>query len=235
LAEQAVQVAMAWPSPLLKFAIVAKFWTLRPTAVNRSKLKSFPAWSPNKTSPKAVQAAEAAMTAATVVAVVAHLAAVAADLAAIAVVIVLNLVAHPALKAIVAVIASKAVAIVLKTVVHRLLALKDALKVAAISVQKLAQKAVLSHGVISAANNAVSHLAVVKPALSHVAISAPTIAAATASTHATAVPHAHQAVTMLAAVPAIVLHAALKSWVLATSSHTMPVVMQHPSALALKC
>jgi hypothetical protein len=176
------------------------------------------------------------MTAAIVVAVVAHLvvAAVAADLAAIAVVIVLNLVAHPALKAIVAVIASKAVAIVLKTVVHRLLALKDALKVAAISVQKLAQKAVLSHGVISAANNAVSHLAVVKPALSHVAISAPTIAAATASTHATAVPHAHQAVTMLAAVPAIVLHAALKSWVLATSSHTMPVVMQHPSALALK-
>jgi hypothetical protein len=235
LAVQVVQVAMAWPSPLLKFAIVAKFWTLRPTAVNRSKLKSFPAWSPNKTSPKAVQAAEAAMTAATVVAVVAHLAAVAADLAAIAVVIVLNLVAHPALKAIVAVIASKAVAIVLKTVVHRLLALKDALKVAAISVQKLAQKAVLSHGVISAANNAVSHLAVVKPALSHVAISAPTIAAATASTHATAVPHAHQAVTMLAAVPAIVLHAALKSWVLATSSHTMPVVMQHPSALALKC
>jgi hypothetical protein len=235
LAVQVVQVAMAWPSPLLKFAIVAKFWTLRPTAVNRLKLKSFPAWSPNKTSPKAVQAAEAAMTAATVVAVVAHLAAVAADLAAIAVVIVLNLVAHPALKAIVAVIASKAVAIVLKTVVHRLLALKDALKVAAISVQKLAQKAVLSHGVISAANNAVSHLAVVKPALSHVAISAPTIAAATASTHATAVPHAHQAVTMLAAVPAIVLHAALKSWVLATSSHTMPVVMQHPSALALKC
>jgi hypothetical protein len=234
LAVQVVQVAMAWPSPLLKFAIVAKFWTLRPTAVNRSKLKSFPEWSPNKTSPKAVQAAEAAMTAATVVAVVAHLAAVAADLAAIAVVIVLNLVAHPALKAIVAVIASKAVAIVLKTVVHRLLALKDALKVAAISVQKLAQKAVLSHEVISAANNAVSHLAVVKPALSHVAISAPTIAAATASTHATAVPHAHQAVTTLAAVPAIVLHAALKSWVLATSSHTMPVVMQHPSALALK-
>jgi hypothetical protein len=236
LAEQAVQVAMAWPSPLLKFAIVAKFWTLRPTAVNRSKLKSFPVWSPNKTSPKAVQAAEAAMTAATVVAVVAHLVVAAvADLAAIAVVIVLNLVAHPALKAIVAVIASKAVAIVLKTVVHRLLALKDALKVAAISVQKLAQKAVLSHGVISAANNAVSHLAVVKPALSHVAINAPTIAAATASTHATAVPHAHQAVTMRAAVPAIVLHAAPKSWVLATSSHTMPVVMQHPSALALKC
>jgi superfamily II DNA/RNA helicase len=97
------------------------------------------------------------------------------------------------------------------------------------------QKVVLSHGAISAANNAVSHLAVVKPALSHVAINAPTIAAATASTHATAVPHAHQAVTMRAAVPAIVLHAAPKSWVLATSSHTMPVVMLHPSALALKC
>jgi len=30
---------MAWPSPLLKFAIVAKFWTLRLSAVNRSKLK----------------------------------------------------------------------------------------------------------------------------------------------------------------------------------------------------
>jgi hypothetical protein len=175
------------------------------------------------------------MTAATVVAVVAHLVAVVAALAAIAVVIVLNLVAHLVLKATEVVTASKAVAIVLKTVAHLLLALKDALKVAAISVQKLAQKVVLSHGVISAANNAVSHLAVVKPALSHVAINAPTIAAATASTHATAVHHAHQAETMRAAVPAIVLHAAPKSWVLATSSHTMPVVMQHPSALALKC
>ena len=162
-------------------------------------------------------------------AVVAHL--VVAALAAIAVVIVLNLVAHLVLKATEVVTASKAVAIVLKTVAHLLLALKDALKVAAISVQKV----VLSQGVISAANNAVSHLAVAKPALSHVAINAPTIAAATASTHATAVPHAHQAVTMLAEVPAIVLHAAPKSWVLATSSHTMPVVMQHPNALALKC
>jgi hypothetical protein len=172
----------------------------------------------------------------TAVAVVAHLvAAVVAALVAIAVVIVLNLVAHLALKATEVVTASKAVAIVLKTVAHLLLALKDALKVAAISVQKLAQKVVLSHGAISAANNAVSHLAVVKPALSHVAINAPTIAAATASTHATAVHHAHQAETMRAAVPAIVLHAAPKSWVLATSSHTMPVVMQHPSALALKC
>ena len=76
-----------------------------------------------------------------------------------------------------------------------------------------------------------------------VAISAkthgPTIAlihaAKTALTHVTAVPHAHQAVTMRAAVPATVLPAALKSWVLATSSHTMPVVTQHPSALAPKC
>ena len=175
------------------------------------------------------------MTAVIAVAVVAHLVAVVAALAAIAVVIVLNLVAHLVLKATEVVTASKAVAIVLKTVAHLLLALKDALKVAAISVQKLAQKAVLSHGVISAANNAVSHRAVVKPALSHVAINAPTIAAATASTHATAVHHAHQAETMRAAVPAIVLHAAPKSWVLATSSHTMPVVMQHPNALALKC
>ena len=139
------------------------------------------------------------MTAVIAVAVVAHLVAVVAALAAIAVVIVLNLVAHLVLKATEVVTASKAVAIVLKTVAHLLLALKDALKVAAISVQKLAQKAVLSHGVISAANNAVSHLAVVKPALSLVAINAPTIAAATASTHATAVPHAHQAVTMRAA------------------------------------
>ena len=143
----------------------------------------------------------------------------------------MNLVAHLVLKATEVVTASKAVAIVLKTVAHLLLALKDALKVAAIS----AQKVVLSQGVISAANNAVSHLAVVKPALSQEAINAPTIAAATASTHATAVPHAHQAVTMHAAVPAIVLLAAPKSWVLATSSHTMPVVMPHPSALALKC
>jgi hypothetical protein len=146
-------------------------------------------------------------------------------------VIVLNLVAHLVLKATEVVTASKAVAIVLKTVAHLLLALKDALRVVAISVQKV----VLSQGVISAANNAVSHLAVVKPALSQEAINAPTIAAATASTHATAVPHAHQAVTMHAAVPAIVLLAAPKSWVLATSSHTMPVVMPHPSALALKC
>jgi hypothetical protein len=173
------------------------------------------------------------MTAVIAVAVVAHL--VVAVLAVIAVVIVLNLVAHLVLKATEVLTASKAVAIVLKTVAHLLLALKDALKVAAISVQKLAQKAVLSQGVISAANNAVSHLAVVKPALSQEAINGPTIAAATASTHATAVPHAHQAVTMRAAVPVIVLHAAPKSWVLATSSHTMPVVMQHPSALALKC
>jgi hypothetical protein len=175
------------------------------------------------------------MTAATVVAVAAHLVVVAAALAAIAVEIVLNLVAHLALKAIVAVIASKAVAIVLKTVVHLRLALKDALKVVAISVPKLAQKAVLNNVVIPAANNAASHLAVVKHALSHVAINAPTIAGATASTHATAVPHAHPAVTMRAAVPAIVRHAALKSWVPVTSSLTMPVVMQHPSALALKC
>jgi hypothetical protein len=157
--------------------------------------------------------------------------AVVAALAAIAVVSVLNIVAHLVLKATEVVTASKAVAIVLKTVAHLLLALKDALKVAAISVQKV----VLSQGVISAANNAVSHLAVVKPALSQEAINAPTIAAATALTHATAVPHAHQAVTMRAAVPAIVLLAAPKSWVLATSSHTMPVVMPHPSALALKC
>jgi hypothetical protein len=179
--------------------------------------------------------AVAAMTAATVVAVDAHLVAVAAALAAIAVAIVLSLVAHLALKAIVAVIASKAVAIVLIIVVHLRLALKDALKVVAISVQSLAQKAVLNNVVIPAANNAASHLAVVKHALSHVAINAPTIAEATASTHAIAVPHAHQTVTMRAAVPAIVLHAALKSWVLATSSHTMRAVMQHPSALAPKC
>jgi len=169
------------------------------------------------------------------VAVVAHLVAVVAALAAIAVVIVLNLVAHLVLKATEVVTASKAVAIVLKTVAHLLLALKDALKVVAISVQSLAQKAVLNNVVIPAANNAASHLAMVKHALSHVAINAPTIAEATASTHAIAVPHAHQAVTMRAAVPAIVLHAALRSWVLATSSHTMRAVKQHPSALALKC
>ena len=169
-------------------------------------------------------------------AVVAHLVAVVAALAAIAVVIVLNLVAHLVLKATEVVTASKAVAIVLKTVAHLLLALKDALKVAAISVQKLAQKAVLSNGVISAANNnAASPLAVVKPALSPVAINALTIAAATASTHATAAPHAHLAVTMHAVVPVIVLPAAPKWWVLATSNHTMRAVMQHPSALAPKC
>ena len=168
-------------------------------------------------------------------AVVAHLVAVVAALAAIAVVIVLNLVAHLVLKATEVVTASKAVAIVLKTVAHLLLALKDALKVAAISVQKLAQKAVLSNGVISAANNAASPLAEVKPALSPVAINALTIAAATASTHAKAAPHAHLAVTMHAVVPVIVLPAAPKWWVLATSNHTMRAVMQHPSALAPKC
>jgi hypothetical protein len=174
------------------------------------------------------------MTAATVVAVAAHLAEAVA-LAAIAVVIDLNLVAHLALKAIVVVIASRVVAIDLKTVAHLLLALKDVLKVAAISVKKLAQKAVLSNGVISAANNAASPLAVVKPALSPVAINALTIVAATAPTHATAAPHAHLAVTMHAVVPVIVLPAAPKWWVLATSNHTMRAVTQHPSALAPKC
>jgi hypothetical protein len=112
------------------------------------------------------------------------------------------------------------------------------LKVVAIHVQKHA----LSLAATSAANNAASRLAA-KPALNPVAINAKTLgptialihAAKTALTHATAVPHAHQAVTMRAAVPAIVLHAALKSWVLATSSHTMRAVMQHPSALAPKC
>jgi hypothetical protein len=161
------------------------------------------------------------------------LVAVVVALAAIGVAIVLSHVARLALKAIAAVIASKAVVIVLKTV-HPLLVLK----VAAIHVQKHA----LSLAATFAANNAVSRLAA-RPALNPVAISAkthgPTIAlihaAKTALTHATAVPHAHQAVTMRAAVPATVLPAALKSWVLATSSHTMRAVMQHPSALAPKC
>ena len=172
------------------------------------------------------------MTAATVVVVAAHLVVVAASVVT-AVVIDLSHVVRLALKAIVAVTASKAVVIDLKTVHQPLV-----LKVVATRVQKYAS----SLAVTSAANNAASHRAV-KRALNRVAISAkmlvPTVAlihaAKTGLTHAIAVPHAHQAVTMRAAVPAIVLHAALKSWVLATSSHTMRAVMQHPSALALKC
>jgi hypothetical protein len=167
--------------------------------------------------------------------VAAHLvAAVVVALAATAVAIVLNHVAPLALKAIVAVIASKAVAIVLNPVAHLLLVLKVA--------ATRALKDASSLAVTSAANNAASRRAV-KRALNPVAISAkrhvPTVAlihaVKTASTHATAVPPAHQAETMRAVVPAIVLHAALKSWVLATSSRTMRGVMQHPSALALKC
>ena len=176
------------------------------------------------------------------VAVVAHSVAVVAS-AATAVVTALSHVAHLALKATVAVTASKAVAIVLKTVVHPHRALKLALraeaKVAAISVQKAAS----NPAVISAANNAALHLAVAKAVSSPVAISVKMhvlrIEVATVLNHvtiATAVPRAHLAVvTMLAAVQAIVSQGALKWSVLATSSPTMQVATQHPSALALKC
>ena len=78
-----------------------------------------------------------------------------------------------------------------------------------------------------------------KAVLNPVVISALTTAVVTASKHetiATAALRAHLAAeTTLAAVPVIVSHGALKWWVLATSSPTMRAVMQHPSALALKC
>jgi hypothetical protein len=171
---------------------------------------------------------------AVIVAVVAVHSVVAVASAVTAVVTVLNHGAHLALKATEVEIALKAVAIALKTVVHPLLALK----VAATRVQKHAS----SLAPISAANNAALHLAV-KPALNPAVISAKRLvprvalihAVKTALTHVIAVPHAHQTETMREAVPAIVPHVVLKSWVLAISSHTMPAVMQPPSALAPKC
>jgi hypothetical protein len=230
LAAQAVRVAMAWPSPSLKFAIVAKLWTSRLTAVSPSKLKSFPAWSPNSISLKAAQA-EVAMTVATAAAVVVP-SVVAVALVATAAVTVLNHAARLALKATV-------VATVLKTValLHRVL--KVVLKVAVISVPKAASNPV----VIFAANNAALPLAVAKVALSPVAISAQTTVAVTASkrvTTATAVPLAVQAhlavVTMPVAAQVIASRpVAPRSLVLATSSPTTPADTQHPSALALKC
>ena len=153
-------------------------------------------------------------------------------MAAIAVVTVLNHAARLVLKATAVVIASKAVATVLKTAAHLHPALKVVLKVAVISVPKAAS----SHAVISAVNNAASHLAVAKVDLSPVAISAQTTVA-TALIHVTAVHHAHRVVaTMHAAAQAIALHpVAPKSSVQATSNPTTLAVTQHPIARALKC
>ena len=129
-------------------------------------------------------------------------------------------VVHLALKATVAVI-------VLRTVALLLPVLKDALK------------AVLNPVVTSAVNNEALHPAEAKAVLNPVVISALTTAVVTAWKHetlATAALRAHLAAeTMLAAVPVIVSHGALKWWVLATSSPTMQVATQHPSELALKC
>ena len=143
------------------------------------------------------------------------------------------------MKATVAAIASKVVAIVLKTVVHLHLALKAVLKVAAISDLKVDSNPV----VISAANNAALHLAVVKAALSPAAISALTIVAVTASKPATIATAVHPALQALQAV--VTMHVAAQASALrpvapksseqAISSPTMPADMQHPSALALKC
>jgi hypothetical protein len=147
----------------------------------------------------------------------------------------LNHAVRLALKAIAAVIVSKAVAIALKTVAHLHLVLKVALKVAAISVLKVASN--------HAANNAVLHLAVAKAVLSPVAINAQTTVAVTASKRATTARAVHPvllvhpaAETMPAVAQAIASHpVAPRSLVQATSSPTTLAVMQHPSALALKC
>jgi hypothetical protein len=141
-----------------------------------------------------------AVVAMTAAAVAVPLVAAVAALVAIAVVTVLNHAARLALKATAAVIASRAMVIVLKIAAHLHPALKVVLKVAVIS----APKAASSHAVISAVNNAASHLAVVKVALSPVATSAQTTVAVTALIHVTAVHHAHRVVvTMPAAAQAI--------------------------------
>jgi hypothetical protein len=135
-------------------------------------------------------------------------------------------VAPLALKAIVAVIASKAG--------HPRRALKAAVK----AVPKVALNPVAN----SAENNpVVLHPAEAKAASNHVAINdkmhvltIAVIHVVTASTHATAAPHARLPVTVLEAVQAIVSHVALRSLALATSNLTMLADMPHPSALALK-
>ena len=157
-------------------------------------------------------------------AVAVHLVAAAA-LVETVVAIVLNHVAHLALKATAVVIASKAVVIGLK-IVHQL----PVLKVVAIHAPRLAS----SLAATSAANNAASLLAA-KLDLNPVAISAKMLAVKTALTLATPARLAHQVVSKRAAVPVIVLRAVLKSSVLATSSHTMRVVTQPLSVPALKC
>ena len=154
---------------------------------------------------------------------------------ATAVVTALSHVARLVLKATVAVIASKAVAIVLKTAVHPHLALKVALRAVAKVVAISVPKVVSNPAVISAANSAALHLAVAKAVSSPVAISGPTTVV-TALIHVTAAHLAHLAVvTTHAVVRAIVSPVAPKSLVQATSSPTMLVAMQHPSALAPKC
>ena len=159
-------------------------------------------------------------------AVAVHLVVAVAASAATEVVTVLNHAARLVLKATAVVIASKAVATVLKTAAHLHPALKVVLKVAVISVPKAAS----SHAVISAVNNAASHLAVAKVDLSPVAISALTTVA-TASIHVTAVHHVHRVVaTMHVAVPVIALHVAPRSSVQATSSPTTPAAVKANAA-----
>ena len=147
-------------------------------------------------------------------------------LVATAVVTVLNHAVRLALKATVVATVSKVVVIALKTAVH----LHPVLKVVAI----LALRAVSNPVAISAANNAALRLAA-KVALNPVAISAKTLAVKTVLTLETPAPLAHPVVSTRVAVPAIVLHAVLKSSVLATSSLTMLAVTPHPSALAPRC
>jgi malonyl CoA-acyl carrier protein transacylase len=117
------------------------------------------------------------------------------------------------------------VAIALTTVRQR-----PALKAVAIHALKRASNLVVN----SAASNVASRLAA-KVALNLVVISAKMRAVKTVLTLETPAPLAHPVVSTRVAVPAIVLHAVLKSSVLATSSLTMLAVTPHPSALAPRC